>query len=165
MVRGVHKGAGFSLLEMLVALAIVAIAIGSATLALRPDEQRRVNDEAERLALLLEQAREESELGGMPLAWAATATGYEFQRRELTEAGSAWNVVRGDDLLRPRAWPLGLRIEHQEAAGRVVAQGERIRLEADVTLRMELALGPARARVVGDFAGYRVDGYRAEAVQ
>jgi len=160
----VHKGAGFTLLEMLVALAIVAIAVGAATVALRPDEQRRVDDEAQRLALLLEQASEESELGGRPLAWVAEAAGYEFQRRELTEAGSEWNVARGDDLLHPRRLPAGVNIRCLELDRRPCVLGERIRLGPPRPLLVEFSLGHLRARVVGNSQGFQAVAATGEAL-
>lgn len=154
---------GFTLLEMLVALAILAIAMSAGMAALRPDDQRRLHDEAERLALLLDQAREESELGGQPLAWVATESDYEFHRRELgssgylAEKGGEWNVARGDDLLRPRKLPAGMLIQRLQVDGVDQPLGQRVRLESGHTLRIDLVLGEARARVLGNLTGYRAE--------
>ncbi|MDD3530135.1 MAG: prepilin-type N-terminal cleavage/methylation domain-containing protein [Gallionellaceae bacterium] len=150
---------GFTLLEMLIALVVVAVAIATATLALRPDEARQLAAEAERLALLMAQAREESALGGVPLAWVAAEDRYEFQRREVTDRGPAWVVVRGDDLLHPRELPTGLSIRRLEADGRRLAYGERLDLglQGARRLSVDLTLGEARSRVVADEAGFRVE--------
>lgn len=135
--------AGFTLLEMLIALVIAAVAIASVTLALKPDDRRILADEADRLALLMEQAREETALGGLPIAWVASEHGYEFQQRELAETGANWQVIRGDDLLRPRSLPTGMLIRAVRVDQIELAQGERVALSDDNPRRIsvELALG------------------------
>jgi general secretion pathway protein H len=140
---------GFTLLEMLVALVILAIAMSGVVLAFRPDHGRQLGQEAERLALLLQQAEEESWLGGMPLAWVAREDGYEFQRRELTIDGPGWITVRGDDLFRPRALPGLGRIQWVRADGRELGFGERAVLGGQglQQLAISLTLGEARRRV------------------
>jgi len=148
--------AGFTLLEMLVALVILAIGMATAVIALRPDESRLLGTEADRLALLLEQAREESAIGGMPLAWIAREDGYEFQRRELTETGPSWNVIRVDDLFHPRDLPVGLHIRSVEMDGHPVDFGQRVALGADGVqkLTVEMSGGEARSRVASAGEGF-----------
>ena len=140
---------GFTLLEMLVALVILAIGVSGAVLAFRPDPGRQLGQEAERLALLLAQAEEESWLGGMPLAWVAREDGYEFQRRELTIDGPGWVTVRGDDLFHPRVLPGLARIQWVQADGRELGFGERAVLGGQglQQLAVSLTLGAARMRV------------------
>ena len=140
---------GFTLLEMLVALVILAIGVSGAVLAFRPDPGRQLGQEAERLALLLGQAEEESWLGGMPLAWVAREDGYEFQRRELTIDGPGWVTVRGDDLFHPRVLPGLARIQWVRADGRELGFGERAVLGGQglQQLAVSLTLGATRMRV------------------
>jgi general secretion pathway protein H len=134
---------------MLVALVVLAVGVAGAVLAFRPDQERQLGQEAERLALLLEQAEEESWLGGMPLAWVAREDGYEFQRRELSVDGPAWIGLRGDDLFRPRTLPPVARIQWVRADGRALDYGERAVLggQGSQQLAIGLALGEARMRV------------------
>ena len=136
-------------MEMLVALVIMALAVTGASLSLRPDDSRQLANEAVRLALLLEQAREESALGGMPLAWVAAEDRYEFERRGFSRSGPEWTVVRGDDLLRPRQFPGGLHISRIEADGRPLVFGERLNLGLQGAQRVmiELAFGQERTRI------------------
>lgn len=136
-------------MEMLIALVIMALAVAGASLALRPDDSRQLANEAARLALLLEQAREESALGGMPLAWVAAEDRYEFERRGMSRSGPEWTVLRGDELLRPRQLPGGLRIVRMEADGRPLVFGERLNLGLQGARRVviELAFGRERTRV------------------
>jgi len=142
---------GFTLVEMLVALVIMALALGGASLALRPDDSRQLANEAVRLAMLLDQAREESALGGMPLAWVAEEDRYEFERRDMSRSGPDWTVVRGDELLRPRQFPGGLHIIRMEVDGRPLAFGERLNLGLQGAQRVmiELAFGRERTRIDG----------------
>ena len=77
--RRVRRAAGgFTLIELLVVLLIVAIASSAATLALRDNDQLRLEREAERLAAMLESARAQSRASGLPVRWQADASGYGF---------------------------------------------------------------------------------------
>jgi general secretion pathway protein H len=61
--------AGFTLIELLIVLAIVARATALVTLAIRDPQAARLDQEAERLAALLESARAESRVSGVPVVW------------------------------------------------------------------------------------------------
>jgi len=152
--------AGFTLLEMLVALVVIAIGLSVATLAVRPDPRRPLALEAERLALLLTQAGEEAELSGTPMAWVWQADGYAFQRRELTDRGAEWQSLDEDELFRARRLGEGARIDIVRADGSLLPAGARIPLrgEAAADLSLELSLEDARLRIEAapDGRGYRV---------
>lgn len=65
-----HTGsAGFTLLELMVVVALIAIASAVASLALRDPAATRLEREATRLAALLESARSESRALGMAVLW------------------------------------------------------------------------------------------------
>lgn len=143
--------AGFSLVEMLVALLVFAIALGGASLVLRPDPSRLLAAEAERLALLLAQAKEESELSGSSLAWVAGELQYEFARRELTESGPQWRSLGDDALFRLHKLPQGMRLRVIEADGRILALGEPLDLGllGPQAVRIRLAIGDLQAEING----------------
>ncbi|MFO1326435.1 MAG: GspH/FimT family pseudopilin [Rubrivivax sp.] len=63
---------GFTLIELMVVLALVAVATGVVALALRDGEATRLEHEAERLAALLESARAEARAAGVPVGWVLT---------------------------------------------------------------------------------------------
>jgi general secretion pathway protein H len=99
---------GFTLMEILVAVLIIAILISVATLSmgvLGGDQQ--VEDEARRLWAVLQQAREESELQGLDVALFVSSGAYEFLRYD-TRRGE-WQVIDDDPLYRMRSLPEGLR--------------------------------------------------------
>lgn len=69
---------GFTLLELLLVVAIVAIASAGVTLAMRDSAQAQLETEAQRLAAVLESARAQSRASGVPVHWRATPTGFVF---------------------------------------------------------------------------------------
>jgi general secretion pathway protein H len=60
---------GFTLIELMVVVAIIAIAIGVASLALRDPASTRLEREAVRLSALLESARAEARASGLAVRW------------------------------------------------------------------------------------------------
>lgn len=73
------RARGFTLLELLVVVAIMALATAGVGLALRDSAQSLLEREAERLAALLESARARSRASGEPVLWRPVAQGFEFQ--------------------------------------------------------------------------------------
>jgi general secretion pathway protein H len=60
---------GFTLIELMVVVAIVAIAAGLISLSLRDSAATRLDHEAARLSALLEAARAEARASGLPVRW------------------------------------------------------------------------------------------------
>ena len=67
--RGDRRCGGFTLIELLVVLAIVAIASSLVVVSLRDSAQAHLDEEAERLAALLESARTEARAAGITVRW------------------------------------------------------------------------------------------------
>jgi len=88
---------GFTLLELLVVLAIIALATAGVALSLRDDSDQPLEREALRLASLLEVARAQSRASDLPIRWRPTAQGFEF-------IGAPASNDSADDLSRPRPW-------------------------------------------------------------
>lgn len=63
------RSRGFTLLELLLVLGVVALAAGLVSLALPDGDRGRLEEEAERLAALLETARAEARVAGAPVWW------------------------------------------------------------------------------------------------
>lgn len=63
------RGSGFTLLELMIVVALIAIASSVASLALRDPASARLEREATRLAALLESARAESRVLGTAVLW------------------------------------------------------------------------------------------------
>ncbi len=146
---------GFTLLELLVVLVIMAIGFATVVIALRPDPRSAVRQEGDRLAALLGMASEESDTRGAPLAWVGNDAGYEFQAREITDAGPEWRVVTGDDLLHPRSLPSGMVIRAIQVDGMPLRIGQRVKLDGEHALTLEIASGEAHALVSGTEGRFR----------
>ena len=72
-------GRGFTLLELLVVVAIMAIAAATISLALRDPAAAQLAREGERLAALFESARAQSRAAGVPVIWHTTPSGFAFE--------------------------------------------------------------------------------------
>jgi general secretion pathway protein H len=103
---------GFTLLEMLVALAIAGIVASTLVVAAWPSPGARAEEEARRLAALIELADAEARADGRAIAWSPEPGGYAFWQRG--EDGE-WSRFPPSSIYQPRA--LGEP---------VVVRGERI---------------------------------------
>ncbi len=131
---------GFTLLELLVVLAIIGLATAGVSLSL-PDANPLERD-AQRLAALLESARSQARATGTPLQWRATARGFEF-------GGSNRPATGSDDTLAPRDWLAeGLQAQIERPAGATTLQLGPEPVIAAQTLR--LRLGERELRLATD---------------
>ena len=100
-----QRSGGFTLLELLVVITIIAIATAGAALALRDPGQTQLEREGERLAALLESARAQSRTSGNPVYWRALPQGFRFDGLPNNgRLSGAWldahtQVLRGTDLV------------------------------------------------------------------
>lgn len=97
---------GFTLLELLVVLTIIAIASAGVGMALRDSSHTRLEREAQRLVALLESARSFSRLTANPVFWRITEAGFAFDGAKTADLPTAW---LGSDVLpsTPTAIMLG----------------------------------------------------------
>ena len=73
------KPKGFTLLELLVVVAIIALGTAGVAFALRDGTQSQLEREAARLSALLESARAQSRSSGVPVRWVAHPQGFRFE--------------------------------------------------------------------------------------
>lgn len=69
---------GFTLLELMIVVAIIALATAGVSLSLRDGGNASLEREALRLSALLESARAQSRTSGVPVLWRGTGGGFEF---------------------------------------------------------------------------------------
>src|SRR5690606_7200650 len=94
---------GFTLVELMVVIAIIGVAAGAVVLSM-PDPRPTLAVEAERLAARLTLAREEAVMTNRPVALRADAAGYGFESFD----GAVWTPLTG--VLAPKAWGEGAAV-------------------------------------------------------
>jgi general secretion pathway protein H len=101
---------GFTLVELMVVLAIIGISLGLVSFNAMPSPGQNLQGEARRIALLLQLARDEAIVRNRLVAFEADSDNYRFLVRNETR----WDPVTSDDLLRERPFkggPVKLSIE------------------------------------------------------
>lgn len=144
---------GFTLVEILVVMVIVGITLALIGLNLMPDDERVLRNEAQRLALLLEQARDEAVAGSEAIAWSAEDGHYSFWRRD--EEGK-WVPWTQDALWRERQFSSGVMMHALRINHNVVPPRERLTFSPaglGVPFEIDLSLNAARIEIVGDAMG------------
>lgn len=113
-----HQQNGFTLIELIVVIVIVAILFTYTTLAIRGNSPAdAIKEEAQRLERLIELALEESILRGDEYGIEIFIDGYRF----LNFADGAWAPITQDAILRERELPENMELEtHLEDSPLVV---------------------------------------------
>ena len=101
-----RHGAGFTLLELLVVVAIIAVAAAGVSFALRDQADAPLERDAQRLAALLESARARSRLSGQPVRWLADTEGFRFEGLPAEALPGQW-LTPGTRVLDGRVLVLG----------------------------------------------------------
>jgi general secretion pathway protein H len=117
---------GFTLIEILVVLVILALAGGLAAAALAPDERGATLREAQRFAGAVEYAAARAQSRGETLGVSASGGTLQFWRRD--DADLRWHPV-ADDVLVSRTLPAPL------TAAAVAYAGQRVGTDVIVPLR------------------------------
>jgi len=144
-----RRAGGFTLIEVLVVVAIIVIVVGLVGVQLMRGPADLVKEESEHLALLLRAAREEAILQGRVFAFSAERESYRFLR---LERNGRLKATGGDDLLRPQRLPAGIVIEalQIEGAGDAARDGVVFQPSGELpAFRVVIAGAGARWSVVG----------------
>ena len=147
---GRSRDAGLTLFEMLIVLSIIGVTTSAAVLGTSAlNRDTRLEDEASRLAVLLQVAADEALVNGQPLVLEWSEKGYGFRRW----LGAGWGAAADGRLATLRPMPAGVMLQRADGTPDPVTIGTD-GLGAAVTLRL------AAAGVVWDVA---FDGVKANA--
>lgn len=103
---------GFTLLELLVVLVVIAIATGTIVIQGVPDDSRYLNAQAQKLSQILRIGQQQAALTSQDIRFSTSSAGFQFE----TYNGRNWVPVEGESQLRERPWDLeGLRTELEQA--------------------------------------------------
>lgn len=117
------RGAGFTLIEVLVVMCIIGVLSVVLVFSIAPSGASQARTEARRLATLLELALSESRATGRGIAWSPAPEGYEFLRKG---DDGEWRSFAADSPYRRRALPAGVSLEAVQLDAQPVREGERI---------------------------------------
>lgn len=91
------RAQGFTLLELMVVVALAALLAAGVSFSLRDGRLQQLEREGLRLASLLDAARAQARTSGAPIVWRATPQGFEF-------LGASPRRDASESLTEPRAW-------------------------------------------------------------
>ncbi|MEO7495350.1 MAG: type II secretion system minor pseudopilin GspH [Massilia sp.] len=144
---------GFTLVELMVVMVIIGITLGMVSLNAIPSPQQNLQNEAQRLCLLLQLARDEAIVRNRLVAFEADTEHYRF----LVRGDTRWDQVVGDDLLRERPFknaPVTLLLDPSGAGAgnplRIIFGREPV----DKPFVLTLASGEHRVAVHADGIGH-----------
>ena len=117
------RRAGFTLIEILVAMCIVGVLSVVLVFAVTPSGATQARTEARRLAALLELALAEARASGQSIAWSPVPEGYAFFRKG---DDGEWQGFPADSPYRRRSLPSGVSLGAVQIDAQPLRAGERI---------------------------------------
>lgn len=144
---------GFTLIEILVVLVIMSVVLGMAMLQLMPDSRSALREEAQRLALLLENAGMEAQASGQPMAWSFENSSYRFWKKNNY---GDWVRMEEEALFRSRNLPEGIHITEASVEAQPLKAGERLLLSTSsyaLPFKLQMSGDHASAHITGSSTG------------
>lgn len=141
------------MLELLLVLVIAGIMLGVVTLSGVQNERQALQNDAQRIALLMQLARDEAILRNQPIVFEADTEGYRFLMRD----GATWKPIEQDALLRERAFnraPVSVSVDPN-----VAIQNDPLRLvfgrePVDKPFLLSMMLGDSSVAIRADGIGH-----------
>jgi general secretion pathway protein H len=138
---------------MLVVIVIAGIMLGVVSFNAMPSQRQVLQNDAQRIALLLQLAREEAIVRNRPIAFETDGTVYRF----LIRNDNSWQPIPQDDMLREREFkraPVALAIDpplpQQDNQLRIVFGREPV----DKPFMLTLSVGEEHVALKADGIGH-----------
>jgi type II secretion system protein H len=130
-----HSEAGFTLIEFLVAIAVMAVLLGIAVLTIPNHDERYWRDNLDQLVSSLNFAQEESTMSGTPMVAQVDALGWRFSMplSAVTAAGSNTGSTFLPDVYRAQTWHKTVEITPVQLS----LGGERITEPLQIPIKQE----------------------------
>ncbi len=144
---------GYTLVELLVVLTVIGITLGVAMLQLMPDNRAALRNEAQRLALLLENAELEAQSSGRSLAWSGENSHYRFWKKNDY---NDWTRIEENSPFRARELPDGIKVTQTSIEEHTLKPGDKLALNAQgVWLPFRIRIGNqfGSASIIGNSTG------------
>lgn len=146
---------GFTLLELLVVLVIIGIMLGAVSFSTMQSSRQRLLTDVQRIAVLLQLAREEAIVRNRPIAFEANPHSYHF----LVRNDNRWEIINDLDMLRERDFSLSPIIFAMSPVTRTDTNSLRIifgREPVDKPFVLDLAVGEDHVSIRADGVGHFV---------
>lgn len=139
-----RRPCGFTLIEILVVMLLVAVTLSIAVANVAPDAKALLREEADRLATSFRQAQDEALLTGVTLGWQADGGGYRFLQRVR---GSEWKPLDEPGEAMVRRLPTAVQLVDVEVGG--------VRIEPGAMVVLSPTAVPPPVRIVLQANGIR----------
>lgn len=153
--RFAQKTAGFTLLELLVVLAVAGIMLGMVSMNALPDKRQALMNDAQRIALLLQLSREEAIVRNRPVAFEIDSEQFRFYER----VDDRWQLLNDNDLFRERSFkksPLVVTIQPGSATASLPIKIIFGREPVDKPFSLNLTFEDVSATIQADGIGHFV---------
>ncbi len=139
----ISKSRGFTLLELLVVIAVIALGSAGVAMAMRDSGQASLEREALRLSALLDVARSQSRATGAAITWQAITT-------ETGTSVMQWHGLPSKEPLPTHWLDAGIKVNAAQGRPPLVVLGPE---PVMAPVRLHLQLGSSRLDVVTDGVG------------
>lgn len=136
-------------------IVIVGITLGTVSFNAMPDERQILQNDSQRIALLLQLVRDEAIVRNRPIAFEAEANRYRFMLRDE----NTWQVLNQDDLLHEREFkrsPVLFSISPPSVAQTTPLRIIFGREPVDKPFILTLSIGDAHVAIHADGIGHFV---------